>query len=771
MLYYWQSLGFVKCSSPSRPNLRFVDRTLPQILKALESHVCELPLSLPVERDADDGPATATARPGATLLQLVQAAERHAGSVAIELPRALAQARALASAPACPIIAIVGMLNAGKSSLVATFLGARQGPNASSSPAPDSRVLIGSANHEGTHRFVLWLPESWKTNPEVWNFVHMQLQAVFGTECEFLADDPKRAAAQYNDVAPRPMLDPEGNRHLRNPIEVPLVATDPSLDRLGIALMDCPDVQTGLLRGGREVTQAYLRFEEASASIADARFDVLTRAATLCSAFVLVLPANALHDQTVSKLLRLLEQRMPHVQRIMAVNRVPRKYGIDEIAREVAQLYRSSNLRRVYMAYHFDGPLNRERIPQPPIELRYDSDPPLPLFFRVDSESAAQPPESIPDEDWLIRLGRQLQANNLLADAIRSTNARLANTLHRALEIARIHVEEQHRNLQYLHRVVADACTDFSIDPHSPATTPRIRLQASRWIIQQIADSLERTAPWWARPGRWVQRIAQAGKSTVTGAVTWMRMPTWISDSTRSVSDWVRARIKRGESGSVVTADSLCDHLAERDARGLLGIDDAEATRSRIRDACQRAIERFQNESATRLDPEQIDALTRRVWADMPMRQRWVSGIAPAGILFAPLLAVIMVPLDFGGSTVLVFASLKELLFAGAAGVGLVLASADAMPYLAESESAWQQLSDLIAVLTDELGLDRPSKDFPTRIALGGSERWPSPSTIAPHRNPLSDLPGSHMRPMVVDEARVGTIVELLESMEQAQRT
>ena len=42
---------------------------------------------------------------------------------------------------------------------------------------------------------------------------------------------------------------------------------------------------------------------------------------------------------------------------------------------------------------------------------------------------------------------------------------------------------------------------------------------------------------------------------------------------------------------------------------------------------------------------------------------------APAGILFAPLLAVVMVPLDFGGSAVLVFASMKELLLAGAAGV------------------------------------------------------------------------------------------------------
>jgi len=67
------------------------------------------------------------------------------------------------------------------------------------------------------------------------------------------------------------------------------------------------------------------------------------------------------------------------------------------------------------------------------------------------------------------------------------------------------------------------------------------------------------------------------------------------------------------------------------------------------------------------------------------------AGCGLAGILFAPLLAVVMVPLDFGGSAVLIFASMKELLRAGVAGVGLVMAGADTMRQIAESEAAWQQ--------------------------------------------------------------------------------
>jgi hypothetical protein len=358
-----------------------------------------------------------------------------------------------------------------------------------------------------------------------------------------------------------------------------------------------------------------------------------------------------------------------------------------------------------------------------------------------------------------------------MADAIRSANAHLTTTVHRAMAVARSLVEDQNQQTTYLQQVIADACADFSLDPASPASQPRIRLQASRQVIQQIADSLERTAPWWARPGRWMQRIAEAGRTTVTGAVSWFRMPSWVSDRGNAIGDWVRGRFKRGESGRVVTADTLTDHLSQRDRKGVLGMDDSEGQREIVRHACQRAIERFQSESATTIDAEQVDALTRRIWAEMPVRQRLIRGVAPAGILFAPLLAVIMVPLDFGGSSVLVFASLKELLFAGAAGLGLALASSNALPHLAESESAWQQLADLIAVLTDELGFDRPLASTPTTISFGSATREVASSAIEPMRNHRPEVPGAKLALFQVDEGRAETIVKLLDAIERAQRT
>ncbi|MFN9988068.1 MAG: hypothetical protein ACK52S_21150 [Pirellula sp.] len=696
---------------------------------------------------------------------------RSDSSLARELSVALDQARVLSTAPACPIVAVLGMLNAGKSSLVATFLSSGGVDAPRRSDEYRSRVLIGAANSEGTHRFVLWLPESWKTHDRFWEFIHERLTSIFGCECEALSEDSELASQQYNDMSPRLVKTSRGEMEQRSPIEVPLVAFDPSLDRLGIALMDCPDVQTGLMDRGIDVPVQSTRYDEASTLVANSRFTVLTRAARICSASIVVLPANSMHDQTVSKLLRLLENQMPHVQRIMAVNRVPRKYLVDQIAKEVHTLYGSSGLRRVYMAYHFEGPKDRDKLPSPPLELAIALNPPLPLFFRVDEEGRAQPPERIPDADWLIRLGRQLQANDLLEDSIRSATTRLASMIHAGLaELRQWNERKRHEN-QLALRAIADACLDFSIDPHSSANQPRIRLQASRQVVEQIAESLERTAPWWAKPGRWVQRIAQAGKDSVTQATTWFRMPGWVSDGSNAVGDWIRGRFKRGENGHVVTANALCDRLAQRDVAGVFKLDDSEAGREGIRAACQRAIDRFQQESRTRLDQDQVDALTRRLWAEMPMGKRFLSGIAPAGILFAPLLAVIMVPLDFGGSAVLVFASMKELLVAGAAGVGLVMANADSMPQIAETESAWQQLSDLVALVLDELGFERSSTSYPLTVSLSGASRELTQSQLEVKKQLGFEVPGAKLTPFVFDESVIKQIQSHLAAMERAQRS
>ncbi len=96
------------------------------------------------------------------------------------IAQSLSQLHALVGSAPCPILAVAGLLNSGKSSLVAGFL----------SPTGRSRLLIGQSNAQGTHRFVIWLPERWRNDPSLWQSVLSQLESIFEHRPEELSGDP-----------------------------------------------------------------------------------------------------------------------------------------------------------------------------------------------------------------------------------------------------------------------------------------------------------------------------------------------------------------------------------------------------------------------------------------------------------------------------------------------------------------------------------------------------------------------------------------------------
>lgn len=712
--------------------------------------------------------------------------------------QSLDQAQRLVRAPSCPIVAVLGLLNAGKSSLVSTFLDDREpiatsvrGNDTSAIPTSSrDRVLIGSSNAEGTHRFVLWVPQSWKRDPDIWQFVQSQLNQIFGCPAELLADDPVRASEQYNDTTPRRLSDADGRVVERATIEIPLIATDPKLDHWGIALMDCPDVQTGLLPINPSSSVAEIRssdndtqrasydvrlastqsYTDRVQSIADARLAVLSRSASLCSAFVVVLPANAMHDKTVSQLLSVLDQRMPHVQRFVAVNRVPRKYSSTDIANEIRTLYGHLGVARRYMAYNFEGPQQRDKIPTPPESLSMPDGVDLPLFFQIDDVPPPQPPGPIAPSQWLLHIGQQLEKRSLLKDGLDSIVSNLIQRVRGTIAFVRNRSEEDIRLQEKLRQSIAQACLQFSLDPTSSTANPKVRLQASRQIIDQVAKSLERTSPWWAQPGRWTHRIADYGRSSISNAASWIQLPSWFTGKTAAMGQWIRSRFTQGQSGKIVTADSLLEYIAQHDRNGYLQIDDNQSQRLKVLRACQRAIDRFQSESHSQLNDDELDKFTARMWQDMPMSKRLLTGFAPAGIVFAPLLAVLMIPMDFGGSAVLVLASLKELLFAGAAGVGLLLTQSDSMPQIAESEAAWQQMGDLFAILCDEIGIERPVTGKSPSVLLEGQSRHMPISHIPLRSIPVSSDDRVIPTRYIINEATCTRIDNILETLAQSIR-
>jgi hypothetical protein len=645
------------------------------------------------------------------------------------LPKVITQGLSqafLASRQTSPIVAIAGILNAGKSSMVAGFL----------SPAGRDRLLIGASNQEGTHRFVLWLPESWRGDKSLWVSTLSQIESIFGYPPEELSMSREIAFEQYNGRYSREYLDRYPSSQSVPAILIPLVATDSWLDSHGIGLMDCPDIQTGFF--GEELSSAVtnvaaphydLRTDTAQSMFAARRRGALAKSLQISSAFVVVSSANSIQDEVVSDILGVVQHAMPGLRTILAVNRVPRRYTSSEISNEIATGYREQGLWRVYMAYHFEGPLLRERIPpSKSLDIREQNDAPesvitLPVFFRIDKSPPAQPPAPIAPEDFLASIGEQLDPSQLAKERLGATLISLKTSIHQGLHEIETHNQRSLARRDRWHDLLAQAILRLSTNDKSKGgELDSIRLQVSHELIQQISTSLEKTAPWWARPGRIAIRWSSKVQEAATQATSWLQLPTWITRRTTAVSEFVTSRWRTGDGGRVISSRDFFDAITVQDLSfGLLAsqhIEDRKVWEERF----QNALKRFQSESRIRLSNEQLDSYTSEMWQRMSWGQSFLTGVAPAGLLFAPIIAAAMLPFE-GGTTAMLTITLKEFLGAGLATVGLSMMNKDTMPKLAEEETAWSQMSELFAVCCDELGLERPSLEKMPKLKTANSER------------------------------------------------
>jgi hypothetical protein len=195
------------------------------------------------------------------------------------------------------------------------------------------------------------------------------------------------------------------------------------------------------------------------------------------------------------------------------------------------------------------------------------------------------------------------------------------------------------------------------------------------------------------------------------------------------VSEFVTSRWRTGDGGRVISSRDFFDALTVQDLSfGLLAsqhIEDRKLWEERF----QNALKRFQSESRIRLSNEQLDSYTSEMWQRMSWGQSFLTGVAPAGLLFAPIIAAAMLPFE-GGTTAMLTITLKEFLGAGLATVGLSMMNKDTMPKLAEEETAWSQMSELFAVCCDELGLERPSLEKMPKLTTANSERTLSQATL-----------------------------------------
>lgn len=586
----------------------------------------------------------------------------------------------------CPIVGITGILNAGKSSLLATYL----------SPENRGRVLRGVSNQAGTHRFVLWLPDRWNVDADLRKTVIEFITQIFGHAPEMLAESIEDAELQYNG---RLLFSPDPAESV-DPISVPLLAFDPALNNLQLGLMDCPDIQTGQateFQASNNTGQVQSADSPlASIQSAAARQRWLAKLSQLCSAFIVVAKLNSLHDQSLDSIFATLQNYMPRVVRILAVNRIKARYTPEQIAEQSASLIHKFEISRVYAAYDFRSALANNVVPPAPVGMLPELDEgSQPIFFRV--ANVAQDPE------YLFNLAQWLEPGTLAAEHAKGLAQKLKSSTQLAIDWSKQNISLRHERVQDGWQAIARACYEFMVDRDSAGNSTGLRLQTSSALVAQLTESLHRTAPVWMRLSLSIDRTARQLQQVVAKKAEGFKL---LNNVSQAVTDRIR-KWRRGEGAAVVTGESVANSIRRYDQHGAF----QSYPPDRLIEFSDAALKRFAAEDHTELDQAALDRWSKSIWDNMSTWNKIRKGVQPLALVSAPLLAAVLIPIDGGGSAVLVFASAKELL--AAAGVSMLMApvaGGGETLKIVQEETPWKQFSDLFAILCDSLGLPRPDE-------------------------------------------------------------
>ncbi|MCC9657927.1 hypothetical protein [Rhodopirellula halodulae] len=645
-----------------------------------------------------------------------------------------------------PTIAVSGMLNSGKTSLVSSFL----------SPAGRRRTLRGTSNKDGTHRFVLWLPQSWRADVELWSLLITRIGDSLGNSPEELSLDPEIAATQYNNR--------DGDETL---LSVPLLATDPGLDEVGVGLLDCPDI----------VSDA-----EFGLGSPEERRELLGRAATLCSAFLIVTGAESSRDTTLADLLRIASDLMPGVPRMLAVNKVRPRQTPDQVHETFDPLVQKYGVGTLYAAYDFDVPASRPFIPRGEDEtdtrdviasseadaLDEPQADPLPVFFSVSEDPDANPPAAIEEDRLLRALPTKLDRGALFSQLHQALRINLEDAVwNQGLDAIQINADESFEKTRRCQQLLLDSALEYFAHRKIGGEVIELRLHQSERIIRQLTESFAATAPWYAR---WGVRLNATLRRVMGGAGDFIRSLTPTAVSRRAADD-IKGRFRSGEYGGLIEPTGLINEIERHGGTAILTHlkrDAGEAAQnasasdqdsdtnapSPFREPVERAVLRFEQDDFTTLDPRRLDAAIRQMWSEVPVHRKIATGLTPLAALFATFGAVLMIPVDFGANMFLA-ASIPELLAAAGLTTLSAMWAANRGTQDVGQQAARQQLADFLAVLCDELGVARPDPPMDVRVSK-------TTITLPPSRIPGGEPPEQMMPLLKVRDEFVSELKRLL---------
>ena len=669
----------------------------------------------------------------------------------------------------CPVIAVCGELNSGKSSVVASFL----------SPEGQNRVPRGVENAKGTHRFVYWIPSKWNNDDLVRHEFMSMLQAAHGhTRVEYLSQDLEVAAEQYKSGRDHPQI-----------ISTPLVSEDPRLDQLEFALLDCPDVQTYDRDGGAGDEKP--GWEKDGAGDNEARrlenemrrLEFVAQAARLCSAFFFVWSRATVRDRLFELYLGKLRQRMGGVPLYLLINMVRPQKGQpgttlqDSNIRDSCQKFQ---VKACYVAFDFDidargdQPGWRDLTPKrtkTKAETDHadsaDTRPQFPEFFAPECDG-----DRITANRFLAELPHELSPGELQLQAVEDHFQEARKLIVNGLDRVESWVNEERKRTLQARSGLFDLCAgQFRDDNDEPLQ------KLDKDFIQGLMQSFLSTAPWYLRPGLHFLRIGHRMTETARDAANKAR--GWVTSAWRSLSQGLPLEpVKQElESQGIQGAQfSSPKGLAEKmHAQRWMAQVAPDVTIDSLEKAWTSILKEF---SKFKLDVDlaKLDEITRSCWDGLTKWQKvkaaTLIGLAGTLGIVAAIAGAVLVVID-GGATLLMTFSLPAtvthwipLYALGAKGVATIagaihsgavapviagagLAAGYSLAVGALRQNTLPSLAALFALACDAFHLprriaDRDGKDeLPQLVFSVGNNEFPLPRTDhLPEREAVLPLAG-----------------------------
>ena len=538
----------------------------------------------------------------------------------------------------CRILGVMGQLNAGKSTVVASFL----------SPEGRARVPRGVASAKGTHRFVYWVPQSWLDDSQMEKLLVDLLQSVHqGVPVEYLPQDPEEAEEAYRqgETSPKAFF-------------TPLIAGDKGLDELGLAVLDCPDVVTPPMGTAWQKEKRQ-------------RWDFVVQASRLCSTILLVAEQSKLRERQLFDFLEQVHRRTKPVPLYLLVNKVHPRSSLREFA-EDHYLRRALQLARgVYVAFDFNIPgwrsrlpraienVSRRWIPQYLEELwekilgQWWDQEKIPVFFSLDrNDHQPQPSDwkELQNTERLLALPKQLDPGQYQQEKLISWRDRALEQISQVEHDLHHWQQEQLETARELRSKLWSFCVKLFTSRDSKTQQRVVQTPVSPKLIKAYDEALEETAPWYMFSYgifRRIQRFLKKGRDIleIAKGLTRLKQSRWSKDK-------VKDRLNQS------TAEELARELCDR--RWVPSeIPEQEVTQAweAVFKQLDKAWQNFP------LDKELLRKLAKKQWENLPGWKKLLGGIVGT---VAPVLGVLA--LVDGGATVLVWLGLVK-----AAGIATAL--------------------------------------------------------------------------------------------------